>query len=259
MTKHKTLVVSAVAFASLSLHGIAMGSTVAQVEAQASGTAATLDNDPVITYIAAQPGTIDGITYLNYAFLVNDGTGSLDIFGALPSGSTYVPTVGDSISVSGTYVPFDNMPEIDLGSAISRVSAGNSIPGPTHVTIPQLLALGSNPNYGIQEYLLELDNVSFVPPFSVFPPVNGVLIVTDGTHDATLYCDRLTYSAGTALAGTSIPSGLVDITGIVRVEFNEIGDVVEFLPFSVTPVPEPTSLLLFLLGVVTIAITRLKW
>ena len=89
--------------------GNAAASTIAQVETFAGGTAATLDQNPVITYIASQPGTGDGYTYTNYAILANDGTGSIDLFGSLPTGSPYVPAVGDAITVSGTYSPFNSI------------------------------------------------------------------------------------------------------------------------------------------------------
>ena len=65
--------------------------TIAQAESQASGTAATLDNNPVITAILSQPGTVNGRTYTSWAVLANDGTGSLELFGAMPGG--YLPTL----------------------------------------------------------------------------------------------------------------------------------------------------------------------
>ena len=66
-------------------------STIAQIEAQASGTSVVLDSNPVITAIGSAPGTGDGYTYTNYAILAGDATGSLDLFGHLPAGTTYAP------------------------------------------------------------------------------------------------------------------------------------------------------------------------
>ena len=214
-------------------------STIAQVEALPSGTAATLDNNPVITYIASQPGSGDGYTYTNYAILANDGTGSIDLFGHLPAGSSYVPTVGDAITVSGTYSPFNGIPEIATMIAISQVSSGNAVPGPTSVTVPQLLALGSSQNYAIQEYLLVLHNVTFVTPPATYPiHANLSLTATDGTNTVTVFYNPSSYSVSDPLAGTAIPTGPVDITGIASV----FSSTPELLPFTVTPVPEPASL-----------------
>ncbi len=63
--------------------------TVAQVEAQPSGaTGLTIDNAsgqyPVVSGILSQPGTVNGFTYSSWAFLANDGTGSMDIFARCP-------------------------------------------------------------------------------------------------------------------------------------------------------------------------------
>ena len=55
--------------------------SVAQFEALASGTVGTLDQNPVISAILSQPGTVNGFTYSNWAVLLNDGTGSIDLFG----------------------------------------------------------------------------------------------------------------------------------------------------------------------------------
>ncbi len=230
-------------------------STIAQVETQASGSPATLDNNPVITYIASMPGSGDGYTYTNYAILANDGTGSLDLFGHLPVGSTYVPTVGDAISVSGTYSPFDNIPEIATMTSISLVESGDPVPAPTPVTIPQMTALGATQNYAIQEYLLALNNVTFVAPPASYPVhANLSLTATDGTNSMTVFFNPSSYSVSDPLGGTAIPTGPVNITGIASV-FN---GVAELLPFTVTPVnvPEPASLGLLAVGGIAILTRR---
>jgi uncharacterized protein (TIGR03382 family) len=232
----------------------ARASTIAQVETLASGTPATLDQKPVITYIASQPGTGDGYTYTNYAILANDGTGSIDIFGHLPTGSTYVPTVGDAITVSGTYSPFNSIPELASLTAISQVSSGNAVPGPKSVTIPQMLALASSQNYAIQEYLLDLHNVTFVAPPATYPiHANQSLTATDGTNSLTVFFNPSSYSVSDPLAGTAIPTGPVDIVGIASV----FGTTAELLPFTVTPlVPEPASLTLGWIALGVVALLR---
>jgi hypothetical protein len=94
----------------------AFASTIAQIETQSSGTLVALDSNPVITVIGSAPGSADGYTYTNYAIIAADATGAIDLFGHLPAGDTYIPTVGDEITAAGTYSPFDSIPEITLTS-----------------------------------------------------------------------------------------------------------------------------------------------
>jgi DNA/RNA endonuclease YhcR with UshA esterase domain len=228
-------------------------STIATVESDSSGTVVTLDQNPIITYIAAMPGTGDGYTYTRYAILANDGTGSIDLFGTLPTGS-YVPTVGDAISVTGTFSPFNGIPEIGSMTAISLVTSGNSVPGPIGVTIPELKAVSTTENLAIEGYLVELDNVTLVSPPASYPVHNtATLTATDGTNNLTVFYQPSTYSVSDPLAGTAVPTGAVDITGIIDA-FNgtyngsPVGGTPELIPFTITAVPEPTSIGLLALG-----------
>ena len=75
----------------------------------------------VITAILSQPGAVNGIGGPNspagsviytYAYYVQDATGGIDMYGALPKGDTYTPTVGDVISVTGQYAPFHQFSEM---------------------------------------------------------------------------------------------------------------------------------------------------
>ena len=102
--------------------------TIAQIEAQASGTLVVLDSNPVITAIGSAPGAGDGYTYTNYAILAQDATGSLDVFGRLPAGTTYAPSVGDVIRIAGSYSPFNSIPEIATLTSIAKVSSSNVVP-----------------------------------------------------------------------------------------------------------------------------------
>ncbi len=110
-----------------------------------SGTLVSYDGGsgsaPVITAILSAPGTVDGYTYTKYAILAQDSTGSLDIFGTLPSGTTFTPAVGDAINVNGTYSPFDSIPEVASLTSLSLISTGNAISSPSVTTIPTLLGL----------------------------------------------------------------------------------------------------------------------
>jgi hypothetical protein len=215
----------------------ALASTVAQVEAQPSGTSVTLTDNPIITYICSQPGaTVDGYTYSNWSFLVNDGTGSLDLFGTLPAGTTYTPTVGDAISAAGTYSPYSGIPEIDPISTISKVSSGNSVPSALTVTIPQLDAAATTPNYNLSEYLVTVKDVTFSGATTFATHGNTTLTATDSTgNPLTIYQWASSYSQAAQFGGEAVPTGYQDITGI----FDIYNSAPEFIPFAITPSAAP--------------------
>jgi hypothetical protein len=242
---------SAVYFAGAS----ARASSIASIEAAASGALVSLgtqtDNPAVITYIPSVAGsTVDGYSYTNWSILTNDGTGSLDLFGHFPSGDTYVPTVGDAVTASGTNSPFDGIPEVGSLTAISKVSGGNAVPAPTPVTVAQLNALAGTANYNISEYLLALNNVT-LSGLTAFPThANGTLTATDSLFNSiTVFQWASSYSAAGALGGLPVPTGPVNLVGICDV-FTPTGGQpsTEFIPFSITAVPEPTSLSLIGIG-----------
>ena len=64
----------------------ARSSTVAQVEATPLNTPGqTLDQGPVITAVLSTPNPTNGLTLTRWIFLVDDGTGSMDVFNAASS------------------------------------------------------------------------------------------------------------------------------------------------------------------------------
>lgn len=273
------LKVASVLAAAVGLAAPAFGSTIATIEGDPSGTAGvsfgnTGAGDPlaVITSIGSYAGTIsDGYTYTNWAMLANDGTGSIDVFGHLPTGSTYVPAVGEGISATGTYSPFNAIPEVDALTAISGAAGPFTVPPPVTVTIPQLNALSSSStpsNFAIQEYLLALNDVTISQETALDPVpgnfpthANGTYTITDGSSNSMImYQYASSYSVAGLFGGTPVPTGLVDLTGIVDV-FNSgtaaapvLGS--EFIPFSITAVPEPVSMGLFAVGAAAMLMRR---
>jgi hypothetical protein len=227
----------------------AFGSTVAAIEAQASGTPATIDgsgDSAVITNILSQPGTGDGYTYTSWSFLVNDGTGSLDVFGKIPVATPYTPTVGDAITATGTYSPFDAIPEVETLTAISANSSGNAVGAPVSVTIPQLNTMTTS-TFTILGHYLSLDNVMFTGlPSSGLWPVHATLNIgiTDGTNNVTGFYWPSSYSTDDIYAGMPIPTGPVDLLGFA----DQFSGNTEFVPLVITPVPEPASIGLIALG-----------
>ena len=113
----------------------------------------------MITAILSQPGAVNGIGGPNspagsviytYAYYVQDATGGIDMYGALPKGDTYTPTVGDVISVTGQYAPFHQFSEMATFTAVTKVGTA-SVPAPSVLTIPYILNdYNSNPIYGSQ-------------------------------------------------------------------------------------------------------------
>ena len=100
-------------------------------------------------------------TDTNYAIIAADATGSIDLFGHLPAGDPYIPSVGDKIAAAGTYSPFDSIPEIATLTSLASVSSGNAVPAAILVTTTQLA--------GITKQQLQLPrSFSFAPRRRVF-------------------------------------------------------------------------------------------
>jgi hypothetical protein len=242
----------------LAAGGLAQAQTtgnIAAVEAAGSGTV-TINSDPIITALMSVPGLGDGgtKTYTSYAILATDGTGSVELFGKLPTGSTYVPTVGDEISVSGTYSPYNQIPEVASMTAISLVSSGNVIPAPQTYTLAQVEQ--ATLPLSIAGYLISIEDVTIAGASGNFPTASTGYTINDSSTPTgmELYDWTSSYSAAGALAGTPIPTGPVDITGLMDVFTSVTGGVTnstpEFIPYSVTPVaaPEPTTWALAAMG-----------
>jgi len=223
-----------------------LADNIATIESQPSGTAVTLDSNPVVTVIGSAPGSVDGYTYSNYAILAQDNSGSIDLFGKLPG--SYVPSVGDAISAAGTYSPFNQIPEIGSLTALSQVSSSNPVPAPLVVTPASLQTAPTNSVLG---FYLQMNNVKFSGATGNFPThANGTYTVTDlqGNNPVTVFFWASSYSTVGAMGGQPIPQGTVNLTGLVDVFTSGATSTTEFVPFSITAVPEPASLGLIGLG-----------
>jgi len=281
-----------------------VGSTVTYDGNGAGGSA-------IITAILSQPGTVFGQgaysatsrTYFYDAFTAADGPGgadgSLEIFtepqtnsvNATPglSGSDlagginyvspnpgYVPQVGDAISVTGPWSPFDAIPELGGSGSPPKVtnmgalSQGNAVPATPSFTIPQILA---NPNFSSQSYLPLAQNVAGYfsmisnvtisgESSSVFTNGNMSLTLTDsGGHTMTMFYYYTSYSSDGAMAGALVPTQHVNVYGFADSfsSTSKVGSTIvtnwsdEFVPvsFSAT-VPEPSSCLLAGVGLLSL-------
>ncbi|HEX4793731.1 MAG TPA: IPT/TIG domain-containing protein, partial [Humisphaera sp.] len=204
--------------------------TIAAAEALPSGSVVTLDNNPVITKILTVGGgnVVNGLTYGSWAFLINDGTGSLEVFSTITNG--YTPTVGDALSISGTFSPFDQIPELGTITSISAISHGNTAGSdPLLRTIAQVK---NNPlPSDIAGHLVELDNVTITGEGSSFGNTNSPsgAKITDSSGNMTLFYWPTSYSrANQFFFGTPVPTGPVNLLGIVDV----FSGTPEFIPIE---------------------------
>jgi hypothetical protein len=245
-----------------------LADSAATIESYASGTAVTYNNAsgayPVITAILSAPvGSLDGYTYSKYAMFAADSTGSLDLYGALPGGTAFTPAVGDAISASGTYSPYDQIPEVGTLTSLSLFSTGNAVSSPGVYTIPTLTASTTIP-LSLAGYLVTLDNVSLYTDSGATTNVSGnfathantTLYAKDGSGNIMeVYVWASSYSVDGAMGGTPIPTGTVDITGFV----DQSGSYpVELVPMSITQVPEPAALSLCGAGALLALIFHLR-
>jgi hypothetical protein len=266
--KTKYLLASSATIAVISIGINAMADSAATIETYANNTGVTYDdngtgNYPVVTAVLSRPGTGDGYTYKNWSYLAADTTGSIDLFYASSLTQPYSPpTVGDTILVQGNYSPFDGIPEIANSGANPLTingpgSSGNApyAPGaPVLTTIPTINVGTSLPNgggintSGLAGYLLTLDDVTISGAGANWlTHANVTGAITDGSGNSmVMFLWASSYSSCGAIAasGGAVPTGSVDMTGFVDDFYNSSTGVTEaeFVPTSITAVPEPVAM-----------------
>jgi Lamin Tail Domain len=208
-----------------------------------ASTPVTYDNAsgayPIINAILSQPGTVNGFTFTAWSFPAVDSTGSIIMYGAMPASSSYVPTVGDAISVQGTYSPYHQIPEIGTLTAITQMSSGHAAPPPSVFTIADMIASTTIPQ-NMAGHLVEVTNVMLytdaaatIPVAGNFPAANTALYAKDSAGNVMeVYVWMTSYSTCAAFAGTPEPAGRVNIVGIL----SQSGTFpVELTPISFIP------------------------
>jgi hypothetical protein len=287
--KKSYLLTSLIAAAAVLSNTNVFADDASDIESDSPGSTVTYDNYsgnyPVVTAVLSAAGAKSGThTYSSWSFLANDGTGSIDIYAysttlTLGSGpALYSPTVGDQISLTGTYEPYNQIPEIGTSKSpsqptvpITLQSQGNlgAVPAPTPVTVNQV-NVGTLPlNYA--GYLLQLNNVTIggtvalggtggtagglFPTYAQATVANETFTVTDGTGTMTLFDWVTSYSTDGAMGGYQVPTGTVPyIDGFVDIytptsgiETPQPEFVPTYIPGLELAVPEPS--VLNLLGV----------
>ena len=112
--------------------------TIGALETSGTNDADYIINNATITAILSQPGPVNGIggtgssvVYTN-AIYITDGTGGMDLYGNFPAGSKFTPAVGMTISVTGEYAPYHEIPELEniTGVTVTGNSAYTSFTSP---------------------------------------------------------------------------------------------------------------------------------
>jgi hypothetical protein len=260
MKINRLFLVAAVASALVSLAANALAGSIADVQGGTAGNTYSVDTSPVITAILSAPVTTGGKTYTTWSFLAQDGTGSIDIFGKMPTGNTYTPAVGDKISLTAQYGPYHQIPELTNMTSISLVSSGNAVPAAPVATIGNL-NLSTTIAPTLQAYPVEIDNVSIFTDSAAtvhatgnYPAGNFAYYIKDGAGAIMeMYFWYTSYSCDGAMTGAAIPTGPVNITGFL----SQSGTYpIEITPNSITPVPEPSTLALAGLGLAALLLRR---
>lgn len=251
----------AIASAVLLIGASAWASNIATIQSQSSGTSGlTLDSGPIVTAIMSQPGTVGGHTYISWAVLAQDTTGSIELFSSPASFGSYVPTVGDAITAKGTYTAFNQIPEFTSLTSISLTSQGNPVPASPISTIGGLnLSLTIPQNQA--GYAVQLNNVSIytdsaatIPASGNFTAANTTYYLKDsGDNIMPMYFWYTAYSSDGALVGTPIPTEPVDVVGLLS---QSGSSPVQITPYSFMAVPEPSSIALASLGLLGLLAVR---
>ena len=160
-----------------------------------------------------QTFTVSGIVTCSYQFgspsNIQDATGGISVYGG-----TFIDSVslGDSVTVTSTVSSFNGLTEFDFSSAGSSyiIHSHTQVPEPTILTINDISSQQWN---GFEEYeglLVRINNVT-ISGSGNFANTNYNITDATGTLTSGLRIDNDV----TSIIGSQIPSGQVDIIGIL--------------------------------------------
>ncbi len=201
-------------------------------EALANGTSdVTINSNPVITAITNEPGTFQGKTSSTWQFIIQDATGSTIVYASsLPSG--YTPTVGDTISISGTMGAYHDFPEFQNVTAISKTGTA-TVPAPLALNVATILQGANGPANSVTGEDPDLNN----------PQVLGYYVTVTGYYNA----NGGAYAAGASTWGTSTSSAspiatFTDSTGTMQFYYWPTSNNVDIINLYGHAVPASTTL-----------------
>lgn len=221
--------------------------TIASVKTQSSGTAATIDS-AVVSFILDA-----GSTFNNSTVLLSDSTGNIEAY-RIPTATYAAPAVGDSITITGGYNPYNGLAELtSTGTpfAVTVNSQNNATPAPKSYTIADLQN-GSANSEAYESTVGTLSGVHFtgVAAGTNFAAATSYTVTdSTGTLTATVRTQSSGVSSQASLIGTPVPTGDVSIFGVFT-QFSSTDPTAgyQFNPITVTATPEPASIGLLAIG-----------
>ena len=281
MFKRSTLtamVVTAAAMTVPAAHAFAAVQTIADASATPTGTTVTVNNARVSAILDISPG------FNNETYALQDSTGGTLAFRFALSGARdpgYHPNAGDLVNVTATNSPFGGNNELSgtAGPApiVTFVSSGTATPDAISVlnmNNPDGIDSGfDGSGMPLDGVLVMLHNVKFDasgtidghettslgaytvydPSLVYVDPITGIPADPASIKTTIFFYKSYDY-VGPAFDGQTLPTGLVDIVGVVT-KFAAAPGGYEIYPLSISgltavppPVPEPASLSLIALG-----------
>ncbi|MEE8169977.1 MAG: DUF5689 domain-containing protein, partial [Phycisphaerae bacterium] len=181
-------------------------------------TVTTIDNakslgDGVLIEITGTIGNavdfVNSITSVN--FHVQDDTGGITIFGSNTEIDPFItPALGDMVTIQGTTESFNGLFEIDAEFNFVVVSqAAGAAPATTVVSMADLQDFTSTVERW-ESVLIRVQNVTFLDTGTFSESQNYTISGVGGTLTVRIG------STNVDLVGTTIPSGLTNVTGVLQ-------------------------------------------
>jgi len=236
------------------------------------------DADATVEAILSQPGTFGGHSYTYWEVLITDASGGIetDFSSTSLSGLGWTPAVGQNVSVSATWNPYHSVPELVTATAatvgpnatpFTAVGVqGNQIDGmyAQATTIPSAIANNGYNKYlpisqGLEGYIVEIPNVTILGQgaLTIFPTTNETMYINDTAGNSmTMYYWYTSYSCDGQLEGSTIPTGAVNVFGFLSSYPSVSAGITtwqdELVPTAFVAVPEPSSLMLAGIGLLSL-------